>query len=114
VPNSQGQLEPDEKEAVIRWLAAHWTIQTCPFHGPTTWEVGDVTATMPFMGKGGGAAGSGAWPGGPAYPLIVVTCQICGYTVFVNAFTVGIVTHRQAPASVQEPAQAPAEPSEQG
>ena len=105
VPDIQGKLEPDEKDAILKWLESHWTTLDCPFHGVTTWTVGDVTGTHPFAGRGGGAPGSGPQFGGPSYPLIVVTCDICGYVVLVNAISVGIV--KMAP----EPTTKEAEPT---
>jgi hypothetical protein len=30
--------------------------------------------------------------GGGVYPLFVITCMVCGYTVFVNALVSGILS----------------------
>jgi hypothetical protein len=94
VPDFQGKLSPDEKEKVIAWLSAHWRKADCPFHGPTQWEIGDATGTQPFAGSGGGEPGSGVVLGGGSYPLVVLTCATCGYTIHINLFKVGLVTQR--------------------
>jgi hypothetical protein len=92
MPDFLGKLSPDEKDVVVAWLAAHWNRTECPFHvGPTQWEIGDAIATQAFAGKGGGVPGSGFQFGSPTYPLIVLTCAICGYTVLLNAIKLGIV-----------------------
>jgi hypothetical protein len=107
VPDSQGKLSPEEKDVVVAWLNAHWSNNGCPFHGPTVWEVGDAIATSAFAGTGGGLPGSGFVLGGLTYPLIVVTCQICAFTVLVNAIKLGIVKMAPEPA----PPSTPVEPT---
>lgn len=94
VPDFQGKLSPEEKDKIIAWLDAKWKTAACPFHGPTNWEIGDATGTQPFAGIGGGTPGSGVVVGGNSYPLVVLTCATCGYTIHVNLLTVGLVTHR--------------------
>ena len=49
------------------------------------------------------ARGGGLVVGGPVYPLVVVTCATCGYTVFVNAIKVGIVQAEPAAAQTPQP-----------
>jgi hypothetical protein len=112
MPDNQGKLSPEEKTAVIDWLFVHWKNQDCPFHGPTGWEIGDTIATSPFAGTGGGAPGSGFQFGGPTYPLIVVTCAICGYTVLVNAIKLGIV--KMGPELPESPPLPGREPTAKG
>src|SRR5205807_57918 len=91
-PSVPGQLTPDQSQRAELWLRTHWSHSACPFHGPTRWEVGNVLAqAMAF-------SGGGLVVGGPVYPLVVVTCATCGYTVFVNAIKVGIVQAEPAAA----------------
>ena len=92
-----GQLTPDQSQRAELWLRTHWSHSACPFHGPTRWEVGNVLAqAMAF-------SGGGLVVGGPVYPLVVVTCATCGYTVFVNAIKVGIVQAEPAAAQTPQP-----------
>jgi predicted nucleic-acid-binding Zn-ribbon protein len=87
-------MTPKESQAALAWLNERWTIKVCPFHGPTNWEVGEVMIqTLPYIG-------GGVSIGGPTYPLLVVTCSQCGYTVLVNAIKAGIV---EAPPPVPTP-----------
>ena len=107
VPDSEGKLTDLEKDRVIAWLSNRWNTPNCPFHGPTNWDLGDAVGTHPFAGTGGGAPGSGVQFGGSTYPLVVLTCATCGYVVFINAITVGIVTMGAAPIPSTEPDQEP-------
>jgi hypothetical protein len=93
VPDPQGKLTGAEQEQVRSWLGDQWTQPVCPFHGRTSWEIGDVVQTMPYA--------SGLLSTGPVYPLIVLTCQRCGYTVFINAIRAGILPHLP-PATPQQ------------
>jgi hypothetical protein len=50
-------------------------------------------------------AGGSVTIGGPTYPLIVLTCMQCGYTVHVNAIVAGVVPRPhtpEQPAATQE------------
>jgi hypothetical protein len=110
VPDFQGKLSAEEKLTVVHWLSDHWKTPDCPFHGHTTWEIGDVIGTHLFAGPGGGAPGSGVQFGGPTYPLIVVTCGTCGYIVLLNAISLGIVKMGPAGEEPTEPSAPDAPP----
>src|SRR5437867_769361 len=92
MPDANGNLNAEESRIALAWLNRQWTNQTCPFHGPTKWEVGQVIMTLPY-------SGGGVIVGGPTYPLLVVTCVNCGYTVLVNAIVAGVVP--RPPQTVQ-------------
>ncbi len=94
MPDNQGKLTPEEQQTVTKWLIDRWKTTNCPFHGPTQWEIGDATGTQPFAGVGAGTPGSGPVVGGAAYPLVVLTCGTCGYTIHINLIKVGIVKMR--------------------
>lgn len=91
-------LTPEQTQKAVRWLEANWgTAAPCPFHGPTTWEVGNVLVGTVGYQSGGLAIG------GPTYPSFVVVCGRCGFTVFVNALKAGIVPRQPVPPE-SEPA----------
>ena len=86
-------MTPQQLQDARNWLGSHWSNFSCPFHGATRWEVGDsMIQTIPFTKPGDLILG-----GGPTYPLLVVTCGICGFTVLVNAIKAGIVVVPQQP-----------------
>jgi hypothetical protein len=102
VPDPNGKLTPEESQQLLAWLTERWHGAGCPMHPlvPTNWEVGDMIMTLPFTG-------GGVSIGGPTYPLVVVTCLRCGFTVLVNAITAGLVKVPQPPSPV--PPSAPPE-----
>jgi hypothetical protein len=89
VPDRFGVLTPEETQVATKWLSDHWGNSACPFHGQTSWEVGHVVMTIAY-------GGGDIVLGGPTYPLLTVTCNVCGYTVFVNAIKAGVVSVQQA------------------
>ena len=97
MPDQSGVLSAEDKQKALQWLNSKWTYTPCPFHPatPTTWEIGDVVIrTLPF-------SEAGVVLGGSTYPLLVVTCSVCGYSVLVNAIKAGIVTAAANPPTPQ-------------
>ena len=94
-----GQLTPEQYSRAQSWLDAHWKTSECPFHGPTTWALGDVmAAALAYVPVGGQSINK-------VYPLVVLTCNTCGYTVFVNAIRIGLTQ----PETPLQPASAEAD-----
>jgi hypothetical protein len=91
VPDNQGKLSPEEDKALTQWIIDHWKTVSCPFHGPTHWEIGWATATQPYAAALG-MPGTGTVLGGAAFPLALLTCAECGYVVFINLIKAGIAT----------------------
>ena len=82
------ELSERQRKAAADWISTKWTNSLCPFHGPTTWELSAIlTQSVAFLP-------SGFAVGGPVFPLIVITCRTCGYTVFVNALKAGVLSPR--------------------
>jgi hypothetical protein len=82
----RGTLTPEEVQKAITWLNAHWgPADKCPMHGgQVSWGVeAQLVETVGY----GVMAGRGR----TTYPMLVVICQTCGFTVFVNAVMAGIV-----------------------
>lgn len=84
-PSFNAELTPELHQRAQKWVEEKWTRAECPFHGPTSWEVGNmVVQTVQYVPKGISI-------GGRTYPLVPVICRTCGYTVFLNALLMGIV-----------------------
>jgi len=98
--SATGVLTPEQIAATKIWLEQKWTAGGCPFHGPTTWEIDNHAAIVP----------AGPVLGGTVFTLIVVSCAICRFTVFVNGLTAGIFAPGIAP--VATPTIIPIEASE--
>ena len=90
-PATPRVLTPEEMAKARAWVKARWTNGDCPFHGPTNWVLGDTMASPNSYAPSGQVSA-----GGKVYPLIVFTCSICGYTVFVNGLIAGIVPVTEA------------------
>ena len=93
VPEANGKLTEAERAALQTWLREHWTDLACPFHGRTTWDIGDLVQTLPYNP-------GAVVVGGNVYPLVVVTCVQCGFTALVNA----LIAHILPPAPPAAPA----------
>ena|SRR5437868_3677228 len=97
MPEPGGKLTPDEQQRALRWLGLQWRTRVCPVSGHTKWEVGEyMVQTLPY-------AGGNLLVGGASYPLIVITCAICGYTFFINAIRAGVLPAQPIPSAAQPP-----------
>lgn len=98
MPDQNGRLTPEDQERVVSWLQARWGVTPeCPFHGRTSWQIGEtLVQTVQY-------SPSGFLVGGLVYPLIVVTCSTCGFTVLVNAVLAGIVQPTATPEGTVTP-----------
>ena len=75
-----------DEQKTLDWLNKHWVgSKACPVCTNTKWGVSDdIVEIRPFRG-------GSLTLGGPLYPLIVVTCDTCGHTLFFNAKMLGLV-----------------------
>jgi hypothetical protein len=87
-----GKLDETKRRQVAAWIESKWTTSQCPFHGATTWELGGVLAQVPEFTPS-------LTRGGQVYPVFVLTCTECGYSVLVNAIKAELV-----PASSEQAA----------
>jgi hypothetical protein len=85
-PEKPGAMTEDQSRAAIAWINSRWSNQSCPFHGPTKWGIDTQFTWTPASGAPGSLM-----IGGPVFPFFVVTCAVCGYTVFVNAIRSGVL-----------------------
>jgi predicted nucleic-acid-binding Zn-ribbon protein len=72
------------RERAMEWLNKHWnTPKSCPICKHNNWTVSDSVGVM-LPVSGGRIEVEGL-----AYPLFLVTCSTCGYTLFFNAVVAG-------------------------
>jgi hypothetical protein len=88
----------DTRERVAAFLDEHWRgAKNCPVCESNKWAISDKAAELREFSQGGFIVG------GPVYPLIVLTCGVCGHTLLFNAIKLGVVSAEpQAPAVPEE------------
>lgn len=81
-------LTPEHNDAILAAIKQKMGSRTmiCPISGDNKWGVEPhlvftPVSDNPQMIQIGG---------GPSLPLAVMTCQTCGYTVYLNVFKLGI------------------------
>ena len=81
-----GRMTDEQRQKAADWVNQHWAKKDCPFHGPTNWQLEPVMGEVRTFSGGTLVLGPGT-----LFPLIVLTCSVCGYSVFVNAVVAGLV-----------------------
>jgi predicted nucleic-acid-binding Zn-ribbon protein len=84
MPDYNGMLSPDDRKIIDVWIKNNWHMGTCPICRKQNWVLADHVVN-PALYSGLGILQSGA------YPQIMFICQVCGYTLYFNAGSVGIV-----------------------
>jgi hypothetical protein len=75
-----------DKAKVRDWLQKHWTgLTSCPISNDNSWTISDYLV-QPMTYAAGGLR-----LGGPGYPMVMVICSTCGYTVFFNAVVMNLL-----------------------
>ena len=75
-------------EKALRWIEENWVGEkACAICGNTGWFMGEAIGEMRQINPGS------RWlpNAGPAYPLIVLSCENCGYTLLFNAIVLGLM-----------------------
>ena len=82
--------EPTKQNIDTQKLIAHlkdkWLGRPCPMCQVGNWNVSDKVFELREFYGGGLRLG-----GVPIYPVIPVTCNNCGNTVFINPITAGVL-----------------------
>jgi predicted nucleic-acid-binding Zn-ribbon protein len=74
------------KERGMEWLNKKWnTPKACPICTQNNWAVSESLALAPRLVQ------ERVEVGGVVYPLFLVTCSTCGYTMFFNALVAGFL-----------------------
>lgn len=92
MPTHDGRLTEEELAKAVDWLNKQWKPGKCPFCGQETWEVLDHLLTPVRFTPGGGIA-----LGGVTLPSLPIVCTTCGYTAFMNAIVMGILSPQKTP-----------------
>lgn len=81
-------IPKEDIQKAIAWIDEHWTGQkTCPICQNTRWGVADTVGEVQMTTLKGDLTGR-------VCPLVIVTCQTCGYTLLLNAVVVGLIEGR--------------------
>lgn len=75
-----------DREKVSAWIDEHWKGQRkCPICENSRWSIGEVVGEVQQMHVNRRLLGESL------YPLVVVTCAVCGYTLMFNAVVIGLL-----------------------
>jgi hypothetical protein len=88
MPDFNGVLTTEDRNIIDSWIKVNWHMGNCPVCRKQDWVLADHVVT-PMLYTGVGLAQ------GAGYPQIMMICQVCGYTIYLNAVTVGIISGEQ-------------------
>ena len=93
-------LDKDQKKKVIDWIQERRTKAfgpiICAVCGHTQWTLGDHLIT-PSLYQGGGLV-----LGGSSYPAVMLICNNCGNTLYLNAVMIGLLSGEKEGDSEKE------------
>lgn len=99
MPDAAGKLSPAEKQAIIASLTSHGLPPPkCPICGRDDWGIADYV-TQPVTIDGSGKPSLTTF----GMPNVAVISASCGYTMYVNAFTIGLLGSQPSAAAAQKP-----------
>jgi hypothetical protein len=82
-----GQMTQDQLQKALAFVTEHWgLLGNCPFHGQTKWVLDVNLGHIPGYAPGAPFGSSGL-----TFPVLIVTCQVCGFIVPINAIKAGVV-----------------------
>lgn len=74
------------KEQLISTINNKWATKNCPMCGNNNWNIDTDMMTMVGVGED-----KSVKLGGKMIPVVSITCNNCGNTVFVNPLAIGCV-----------------------
>ncbi len=102
----------DEKLDIKRfkeWLNQKWKgAKRCPICGSNSWGIGETPVEVREF-HGGGLVATGL-----VYPLVAVTCGVCGYTLLFNAIVADLVKIEPEKTPIQAAVDEPEEAGGKG
>lgn len=82
--------EKIDVQKVVDWLNSQWQgPKVCPICKSNNWNISEKLLELREFHEGSFVVG------GPVYPLIAITCKVCGHTLFFNAIVAGVLTPKQ-------------------
>lgn len=92
MPDENGKLSLEDKEAAVRWINEKVKNHACICCGSNDWSIGDhIVELRPFVG-------GGITVGGVVYPALVLTCNVCAYARFHMALPTGLLNVPTSPS----------------
>lgn len=83
------KIDTDKKQRIAEFLNSKvGSPKPCPVCGKTRWTLGDDVWELRQLSK------DGLRVGGSLYPVILLICNECGNTQFLNAVVVGAVDQK--------------------
>lgn len=73
---------------IINHINTHWANQVCPMCGGRAWSVSDKIFELREFNDGNFVLGG---PNSSITPVIPVTCDKCGNTIFINALSTNLI-----------------------
>ena len=76
-------------QKAIAWIDEHWKGQkACPICANTRWVIAKTVGEVQMMDLNGDLTGQ-------ICPLVILTCQTCGYTLLLNAKVIGLIKGKE-------------------
>lgn len=74
------------QEKLIKHINSKWGTKLCPYCGQNDWNVGESIVSTVTVGNN-----REMQIGGRFQPLVTITCNHCGNTIFVNGLIAGAI-----------------------
>lgn len=84
MPDSEPELTSEQHKLITKWIENKWKNRKCECCGEDAWTVEDHLGAVPSIDIGGFAAPY-------SYVYVLVICDNCGNTRFVNAVSIGLL-----------------------
>jgi hypothetical protein len=78
-----------DSDLANQWLDKHWKKRNCAICEQVTWAMAPAFAHVPMELMGRGPAGT--YQPVHSFPCVVLTCRICGNTLFFNAVAMDLL-----------------------
>ena len=79
----------EDIQKAIAWIDEHWTGQkACPICQNSRWGIADTVGEVQMMDFNGDLTGR-------VCPLVILTCETCGYTLLLNAKVIGLIKGKE-------------------
>lgn len=87
VARGKGMEKPTGQD-IVKYVNDKWTNPICPMCGSRSWNVTDKIFELREFNDGNIVLGG---PNSALLPVIPVTCENCGNTIFINALASGLI-----------------------
>jgi hypothetical protein len=107
MPSLTGELTKEELEKARAWILSHLKEGfACPVSGTSAWELAPhyVQYVTGILTRAGNIS----------YPMVMLTCKDCGFTMFFNAVKIGLLPEASSPAEAQARSAEPQEVPKNG